>query len=362
MELGIIGLPNVGKSSLFNALTSGHAAVSNYPFCTIDPNVGIIEVPDARLTKLGEIYRPEKLTPTTIRILDIAGLVKGASYGEGLGNQFLSHIRKVDALIHIVRCFEDTSITHVPGKIDPINDIEIVNTELVLADLELLDKHLDKVEKKLKLQEKAQEELALLQQIKKELEQGQPLFATSFTKHNLSIYDFLTDKPVLYVANISEKQIPVEKNIYYQNVQTYLKKSATINQEVIPLCIKIEEEINKLTKEEQQLFTKELGIEEPALPKLIKACYKLLKLISFFTVVGKEVRAWSIPEHTKALQAAGKIHSDMEKGFIRAEIFKFSDLEKYGSQQKLHELGLVRSEGKDYLIQDGDVAHFRFNV
>ncbi len=364
MKLGIVGLPNVGKSTLFNAITKAGAESANYPFCTIDPNIGIVAVPDERLDRLAEMYNPKKVTPTAIEFLDIAGLVKGASKGEGLGNKFLSHIREVDAIVHVVRCFDDGNIVHVEGSVDPARDIETINLELIFSDLEAIDKRIDKTRKQMKSGDKKYlAELEILERIKATLEQGLPLRSMEFDpdeKEYVRQLFLLTGKPVLYCANISEDGIStVDQNPYVAKVREIAAKE---NSEVIVVCAKIEEEISQLNDDEKQMFLEELGLEESGLDKLIKASYKLLGLISFLTAGEQEVRAWTIVKGTKAPQAAGKIHSDFERGFIRAEIVAYDDLMRCGSYAAAREQGLVRSEGKDYVMQDGDITLFRFNV
>lgn len=364
MKLGIVGLPNVGKSTLFNAITKAGAECANYPFCTIDPNVGVVNVPDERLDKLAEMYNPKKITPTTIEFVDIAGLVKGASKGEGLGNKFLSHIREVDAIVHVVRCFEDPNIVHVDGSIGPARDIETINLELIFADLEMLEKRIDKVKKQAKSGEKKyQEELDFLESIQKHLESNKPVrtmkIDPEWEKYAEQLF-LLTSKPVLYCANISENDVKnPSDNPYVRELIECAKKE---NAEVIPICASIEEEIAQLDDNDKKMFLAELGIGESGLDRLIKASYKLLGLISFLTAGETEVRAWTIRKGTKAPQAAGKIHSDFERGFIRAEIVAYDDLIRAGSYSAAREQGLVRSEGKDYVMQDGDVTLFRFNV
>ncbi len=364
MKLGIVGLPNVGKSTLFNAITKAGAEIANYPFCTIEPNVGIVAVPDERLDTLAEMYKPEKITPTTVEFVDIAGLVKGASKGEGLGNKFLSHIREVDAIIHVVRCFEDGNIIHVDGSIGPARDIETINLELIFADLEMLDKRIDRTRKMMKSGDKKfLIELDLFEKIKVALEGGTPVRAMNFSPEEHSMVNqlfLLTSKPVLYAANISESDLQsVNSNLYLAELQNIALKEGS---EVLVICAKIEEEITQLEEDEKAIFLEELGLKESGLDRLIKASYKLLGLISYLTAGQPEVRAWTIVKGTKAPQAAGKIHSDFERGFIRAEIVSFEDLMKCGSYNAAREKGLVRSEGKDYVMKDGDITLFRFNV
>ena len=363
MKLGIVGLPNVGKSTLFNSITKAGAECANYPFCTIEPNVGVVPVPDERLDKLTEMYNPQKTTHAVIEFVDIAGLVKGASKGEGLGNKFLSHIRETDAIVEVVRCFEDGNVVHVDGSVDPIRDIETINLELIFADLEMVKKRLDKARKNLKADKKYQTEIDLFEKIKKTLEEGKSARTLDFNEDELPIVKetfLLTTKPILYVANISESQIDnAENDPLVLKVKEY---AAQENAEVIPLCVKIEEELSGLEDDDKKEMLEAMGLEESGLDKVIKRSYDLLGLMSFLTAGEPEVRAWTIKKGTKAPQAAGKIHSDIERGFIRAEIVSYDDLMREGSMTAAKEKGLVRSEGKEYIMQDGDIVLFRFNV
>lgn len=364
MKLGIVGLPNVGKSTLFNALTNAGAASENYPFCTIEPNVGVVTVPDKRLDYLADMYTPEKYTPAIIEFVDIAGLVKGASKGEGLGNKFLGHIRAVDAIVHVVRCFADENIVHVDGDVNPVRDIETINLELVFADLEVLERRMDRTRKLMKGDKTLASELAILEKIQAVLMDGKSVRSivpeTPDEATFIHSLELLTDKPVLYAANISEDMVTCpEESSYFCALKEFAESE---HAGIIPVCAQIEAEIGELDAEEKKEFLADLGIEEGGLDRLIRESYKLLGLISYLTAGPKEVRAWTIVKGTKAPQAAGKIHSDFERGFIRAEVVAFDDLVASGSMNAAKEKGLIRSEGKEYVIADGDIVLFRFNV
>lgn len=357
---GIVGLPNVGKTTIFNALTSGKAEASNYPFCTINPNLGIVRVPDERLYKIAEVINPPKVTPTTLEFLDIAGLVKGANQGEGLGNQFLGHIRNVDVITHVVRCFDNPDVAHVSSVVDPKRDIDIVNTELILADMDTVDKRLAKTERLLKTgDKKIANALEIYKKTIKGLNIGKPARNLEFEEDEKEVLEeltLLTFKPIFYVANVDEEEL--QKGKYTQCIKEISEKERT---NVVVICGDIEAEIAELEEDERDVFLKELGLEQSGLDKLVKIGYNLLKLITFYTTVGSELRAWTVPEGTKAQKAAGKIHSDMEKGFIKAEVIQYSDFLGAGSMAVAKERGLIHLEGKEYPIQDGDIIHFRFN-
>ena len=363
MKIGIVGLPNVGKSTLFNAITKAGAECANYPFCTIEPNVGMVAVPDERLDVLAKMYNTKKVTPAVVEFVDIAGLVKGASKGEGLGNKFLSHIRETDAIAEVVRCFKDSNIVHVDGNIDPIRDIETINLELIMADIETIDKRLEKTKKMLKADKKYQAEIDLLDKIKLALENGMLARNLEYNEDERAILKeifLLTLKPFIYIANVSEEQLSnLDNDEYIKKVREYASKE---NAEVIPICIKIEEELSSLDKDEKKEMLEAIGLNESGLDVLIKKSYDLLGLMSFLTAGEPEVRAWTIKKGTKAPEAAGKIHSDIQRGFIKAEVISYEELIKEGSMIIAKEKGLVRQEGKDYIMQEGDIVLFKFNV
>ena len=365
MKLGIVGLPNVGKSTLFNSLTKAGAESANYPFCTIDPNVGVVAVPDERLKLLGDLYHSKKVTPAVIEFVDIAGLVKGASKGEGLGNQFLSNIREVDAIVHVVRCFEDSNVVHVDGNVNPLRDIETINLELIFSDLEILERRIAKVATGARMDKEQAKELAMLERVKERLEDGKLAIGFETEDEDEEEYfknlNLLTAKPVIYAANVGEEDLANDgaDNAGVQAVREYAKETGS---EVFAICAQIEEEISELDDEERQMFLDDLGLKESGLEKLIRASYHLLGLMSFLTSGEDETRAWTIKQGTKAPQAAGKIHTDFERGFIKAEVVNYKDLLENGSLAAAREKGLVRMEGKEYVVQDGDVILFRFNV
>ncbi len=366
MKLGIVGLPNVGKSTLFNSLTKAGAESANYPFCTIDPNIGIVAVPDERIKKLGEMYHTKKVTPAVIEFVDIAGLVKGASKGEGLGNQFLANIREVDAIVHVVRCFEDSNIVHVDGSIDPARDIETINLELIFSDIEILERRISKVAKQARMDKALGKELELLEAVKKHLEDGKMAGTLAVPEDEemqawFASYNLLTAKPTIYAANVAEDELANDgaDNAYVQDVR---RMAAEEDSKVFVICAQIEQEIAELEDDEKSMFLEELGLKESGLEKLIKASYSLLGLISFLTAGEDECRAWTIRRGTRAPQAAGKIHSDFERGFIKAEVVNYQDLLDNGSLAAAREKGIVGMEGKEYVVKDGDVILFRFNV
>ena len=364
LKAGIVGLPNVGKSTLFNAITNQNILAANYPFATIDPNVGVVVVPDERLDFLNDLYKPKSLVPTTIEYTDIAGLVKGASSGEGLGNKFLSHIRETDAIVEVVRCFENQDIIHVDGDVDPIRDIETIEVELMLADLEVVENRIGRIGKKAAMtkDKEVRFEMEVLNKIKDNLDKNITLRRVEFTEEELEIiknYNLLTIKPIIYMANVSEEDLVDDTNQYVEKIREYASKE---NAEVITVCVKIEEDLCELSSEEKKVFLSDLGIKVSGLDKLIKATYKLLGLATFFTAGEDECRAWTFKAGSHAPKCAGIIHSDFEKGFIRSETISFEDLKKYGSELKVKEAGKLRIEGKEYIMQDGDICHFRFNV
>ena len=364
LTAGIVGLPNVGKSTLFNAITKKNILAANYPFATIDPNVGMVIVPDKRMEFLENLYVPERVIPTSFEFTDIAGLVKGASKGEGLGNKFLSHIREVDAIVEVVRCFDDNNIIHVESSVDPIRDIEIINIELILADLEVVETRLSKIGKKASMSKDKEtiKEVELLNKIREALIQNKPIRSLDFTSEELAMikaFNFLTLKPIIYMANVEESDLLTDTNDYVEKVRNYAKEE---NSKVITVCAKIESELSELSDEDKKTFLEDLGIKESGLDKLIKATYDLLGLATYFTVGSDEVKAWTFTKGMKAPECAGIIHSDLERGFIRAEGMSYEALEKCGNEANVRANGLMRLEGKDYIMQDGDICHFRFNV
>ena len=364
LTAGIVGLPNVGKSTLFNAITKKNILAANYPFATIEPNVGIVVVPDIRMQTLENMYMPDRTIPTTYEFRDIAGLVKGASTGEGLGNKFLSHIREVDAIVEVVRCFEDNNIIHVDGNVDPIRDIDVINVELILSDLEIIDNRINRIEKKAMTTKNKDDlkELELIKRIKNNLEKNIPIRKLEFNEEELKIlssFNFITQKPIIYVANVTEEDIQNNGNAYVTKVEEFAKNEGS---EFVMICAKIESELAELNDDDKKLFLEELGIEESGLDKLIKKTYSLLGLATYFTVGKDEVKAWTFKKGTKAPQCAGLIHTDFEKGFIRAEVMSYDDLVKYKNENGVKEAGKMRLEGKDYIMKDGDICYFRFNV
>ena len=365
MKLGIVGLPNVGKSTLFNSLTKAGAESANYPFCTIDPNVGVVAVPDERLKLLGDMYQSKKVTPAVIEFVDIAGLVKGASKGEGLGNQFLSNIREVDAIVHVVRCFKDANVVHVDGSVNPLRDIETINLELIFSDLEVLERRLAKVGKAARMDKTYAKEFSLLERVKEHLESGKPAKTVELQDEDelaiMKEFNLLTYKPVIYAANVAEEDL-ADDGSFNTMVAEVKELALSENSEVFVICAQIEQEISELEEDEKAMFLEDLGLSESGLEKLIRASYKLLGLMSFLTAGEDETRAWTIKIGTKAPQAAGKIHSDFERGFIKAEVVNYKDLLEQGSLAAAREKGLVGMEGKDYVVKDGDVILFRFNV